>query len=50
MIPKQQRLSDEELKKLIELYDSVKRNGTSVKTLIRINCVIAWAKDGNGRR
>ncbi|MCL5032956.1 MAG: hypothetical protein M1542_06925 [Thermotogae bacterium] len=39
MIPKKQRLSDEELKELKELYDSVKE-----KTLIRINCVIAWGK------
>jgi hypothetical protein len=44
MIPKKQRLSDEELKKLIELYNNVKSNGINVKTLIRINCVIAWGK------
>jgi len=45
MIPKKQRLSDEELKKLIELYNNnAKSNGINVKTLIRINCVIAWGK------
>jgi len=44
MIPKKQRLSDEELKKLIELYNNAKSNGINIKTLIRINCVIAWGK------
>jgi DNA-directed RNA polymerase subunit H (RpoH/RPB5) len=37
MIPKKQRLSDEELKKLIDAYNVAKDK----KTLIRINCVIA---------
>ena len=37
-------MSDEELKKLIELYNNAKSNGINVKTLIRINCVIAWGK------
>jgi len=40
VIPKTQRLLDEELEKLIELYNSVKDKRTS----IRINCVIAWGK------
>jgi transposase len=40
MIPKKQRLSDEELKKLIDAYNVAKDK----KTLIRINCVIAWGK------
>ena len=44
MIPKKQRLSDEELKKLIEIYNNAKSNGTNVKILIRINCVTAWGK------
>jgi len=40
MIPKKQRLSDEELKKLIDAYNVAKDK----KTLIRMNCVIAWSK------
>ena len=40
VIPKTQRLSYKELKKLIELYNSVKDKRTS----IRINCVIACGK------
>ena len=39
-MPKKQRLSDEELKKLIDAYNVAKDK----KTLIRINCVIAWGK------
>ncbi len=45
MIIRKQRLSNEELKKLIEIYENAKSNGINVKAVIRINCVIAW---GNG--
>jgi len=41
MIPNNQRLSDEELRKLIELYKRTKNSG-EVRT--RIHCVILWGK------
>jgi hypothetical protein len=41
MIPNNQRLSDEELRKLIELYKRTKNSG-EVRT--RILCVILWGK------
>jgi|GEM_PF-6480670 len=44
MLELKPRLSDEELKKLIELYNSAKASKASVSSIIRINCVIAWGK------
>ncbi|MGC8683871.1 MAG: hypothetical protein ACP5UJ_08070 [Athalassotoga sp.] len=43
MIPKQQRLSDEELKKLIELYDSVKEKRTLIKDKLMRENIFVWA-------
>jgi len=41
MLPNNQRLSDRELSKLIELYRRTKNSG-EVRT--RIHCVILWVK------